>query len=142
VRRYIRRPSAALVVACVALLVALGGTSVAAVSQLARNSVGTLQLRDNAVTAKKLWNSAVTNPKLANNAVTASKVRNGSLLAADFAAGQIPAGPRGPAGPQGAPGAQGPPGPQGRWAHVLAPGVIAAQSGGSRSRKVVARSGS
>jgi len=29
------------VVACVALLVALGGTSVAAVSRLARNSVGT-----------------------------------------------------------------------------------------------------
>ena len=84
-RRYIRRPSAALVVACIALLVALGGTSVAAVSQLARSSVGTPQLKDNAVTAKKLRNNAVTNPKIANNAVTASKVRNGSLLAADFA---------------------------------------------------------
>ena len=62
-RRYIRRPSAALVVACIALLVALGGTSVAAVSQLARSSVGTPQLKDNAVTAKKLRNNAVTNPK-------------------------------------------------------------------------------
>ena len=40
-RKVLRRPSPAMVVACLALLVALGGTSVAAVSQVARNSVGT-----------------------------------------------------------------------------------------------------
>ena len=34
------RPSPAMVVACIALLVALGGTSIAAVSALAPNSVG------------------------------------------------------------------------------------------------------
>ena len=39
-RKLLRRPSPAMIVACLALLVALGGTSVAAVSQLARNSVG------------------------------------------------------------------------------------------------------
>ena len=44
------RPSPAMVVACIALLVALGGTSVAAVSALAPNSVGTPQLRPAAVT--------------------------------------------------------------------------------------------
>ena len=49
-RHMVRRTSPAMVVACLALLVALGGTSVAAVSQLVpRNSVGTAQLRDNAV---------------------------------------------------------------------------------------------
>jgi hypothetical protein len=98
-----RRPSPAMVVACIALLVALGGTSVAAVSQLGRNSVGPRQLQF----------GAVTNPKIRNNAVTSAKVRNRSLLRADFAAGQLPAGPtgpQGPAGPAGPAGAAGPPG--------------------------------
>ena len=96
-----RRPSPAMVVACLALFVALAGTSVAAVSQLVpRNSVGTVQLR----------NSAVTNPKLRNNAITTAKVRNRSLLAADFAPGQLVPGPTGPAGPTGAPGPAGPAG--------------------------------
>ena len=49
-----RRPSPAMVVACIALLVALGGTSVAAVSQLARNSVGPAQLQFAAVTSPKI----------------------------------------------------------------------------------------
>ena len=61
-RKY--RPSPALVVAGAALLVALGGTSVAAVSQLPRGSVGTPQLKSNAVTT----------PKIKNNAVNASKI--------------------------------------------------------------------
>jgi hypothetical protein len=92
-----------MIVACIALLVALGGTSVAAVSQLARNSVGTPQLR----------NAAVTNPKIANNAVNSAKVRPRSLLRSDFAPGQLPAGPVGPQGPAGPAGAAGPAGPAG-----------------------------
>ena len=95
-----------MIVACLALLVALGGTSVAAVSQLARNSVGTPQLRT----------GAVTNPKLRNNTVNSAKVRNRSLLRVDFRPGQLPAGPvgpQGPAGPAGAAGAAGPAGPAG-----------------------------
>lgn len=98
-----RRPSPAMVVACVALLVALGGTSVAAVSQLARNSVGPAQLQF----------GAVTNPKIRSNAVTSAKVRNRSLLRADFAPGQLPAGPTGPQGPAGPTGAAGAAGPAG-----------------------------
>jgi hypothetical protein len=123
VRRFNRRPSPAMVVACLALLVALGGTSVAAISQIPRNSVGTPQLRTNAVTT----------PKVRNNAIVSAKVRNRSLLAVDFAVGQIPQGPQGeqgPAGPAGPAGAQGPPGPNGRWAHVNSAGSIVAQSGG------------
>ena len=95
-----------MVVACLALLVALGGTSVAAVNQLGRNTVATPQL----------VNGAVTNPKIRNNAVNSSKVANRSLLRVDFAPGQLPAGPvgpQGPAGPAGAAGAAGAAGPAG-----------------------------
>jgi len=48
-----RRPSAALVVATVALFVALGGTGYA-VTSLPKNSVGTSQLKNGAVTNKKV----------------------------------------------------------------------------------------
>jgi Collagen triple helix repeat (20 copies) len=87
-----RRPSPAIGVAFLALLVALGGTSYAVV-QLPRNSVGTAQLK--------------------KNAVTSPKVRPGSLLRSDFRSGQLPAGPRGPAGPAGPAGERGPAGPAG-----------------------------
>lgn len=76
----IRKPSPALVVACLALLVALSGASYAAIT-LPRNSVGT--------------------PQLKKNAVVSVKVKNRSLKALAFAAGQLPAGPQ---GLQGAPG--------------------------------------
>ena len=95
-----------MVVACVALLVALSGTGMAAATQLARNSVGTPQLKD----------SAVANAKIKNNAVNSAKVAARSLLRSDFAPGQLPAGPvgpQGPAGPQGAAGAAGAAGPAG-----------------------------
>jgi hypothetical protein len=99
-----RRPSPAMVVACVALIVALGGTSVAAVSQLVpRNSVGPRQIQF----------GAVTGPKIRNNAVTSVKVANRSLLRADFAPGQLPAGPTGPMGPAGPAGPAGAAGPAG-----------------------------
>ena len=99
-----RRPSPAMVVACVALVVALGGTSVAAVSQLVpRNSVGPRQIQF----------GAVTGPKIRNNAVTSVKVANRSLLRADFAPGQLPAGPTGPMGPAGPAGPAGAAGPAG-----------------------------
>jgi hypothetical protein len=84
--RFIPRPSPAMVVACLALVVALGGTSYAVVS-LPPNSVGTAQLRA--------------------NAVVSSKVKNRSLLAVDFKAGQIPTGPPGPKGDKGDPGTSG-----------------------------------
>ena len=91
-----RLPSPAMVVACVALVVALSGTGYAAV-QLSRNSVGATQIRP--------------------AAVRSSEVKDRSLRARDFARGQLPrgatgaAGAVGPAGPAGPTGATGPAGP-------------------------------
>lgn len=87
-------PAPGTVIACIALLIALGGTSYAAVSQLVpRNSVGTAQLKA--------------------DAVTSAKVKNGSLQRVDFRAGQVPAGPAGPAGPTGPQGSKGDKGDRG-----------------------------
>jgi hypothetical protein len=111
------RPSPTIVIACLALLFALGGVSWAATA-LPRNSVGTAQLK--------------------NNAVVSSKVKNHSLLRADFKSGQIPRGPAGPTGatgPKGTTGARGPTGPAGssgssniRWALVKADATIVDKS--------------
>jgi hypothetical protein len=82
-RRLVRhRPSPAMIVSMVALFVALSGVSYAA---LAFNSVGPKQLK--------------------KNAVRSAKVKDGTLRAADFAAGQLPAGPQGAQGPPGVVGA-------------------------------------
>jgi hypothetical protein len=57
-------------VACIALFVALGGTSYA-VTQLPRNSVGTKQLKKSAVTSKKIKDGTIAQADLATE-VTAS----------------------------------------------------------------------
>jgi hypothetical protein len=87
-----RRPSPAMVVACLALLVALGGTGYAAVS-LPRNSVGTIQLQP--------------------GSVTSAKVQDFTLRRTDFRPGTLRRGPRGARGAQGAAGPTGAPGPAG-----------------------------
>jgi hypothetical protein len=97
--------SPAMVVAGIALLVALGGTSVAAVSQLVpRNSVGTAQLRTNAVSNAKIRNQAVTDSKIRRNTITSSRIRNGTLVRADFRPGQLSDDGPGTPGTPGAPG--------------------------------------
>jgi len=81
-RKILRRlPSPAMVVACIALAVALGGTSYAAI-KLPRNSVGTNQLQSNAVVASKLSARSVGPQKLQNNAVTTRAVKDGQLTGA------------------------------------------------------------
>jgi hypothetical protein len=54
-----RRPSPALIVAIVALVMAMAGTTYAA-TQLAKNSVGTKQLKKDAVTGAKVKNGSLT----------------------------------------------------------------------------------
>jgi hypothetical protein len=92
-----RRPTPALVVACVALVIAMGGTSYAAFS-LPKNSVGTAQLR--------------------NGAITQQKIAKGTLRELGGARGPAGApgragatGQTGQAGTEGAAGATGPQGP-------------------------------
>jgi hypothetical protein len=72
-RFHITRPSPALVVATIALIVAMGGTSYAALS-LPQNSVGTEQLKNAAVTNGKIKTGAVGTKKIADGAVTGAKL--------------------------------------------------------------------
>jgi len=110
--KQVRRPSPAMVVACLALFVALTGTSVAVVNVLPKNSVGTAQLK--------------------KDAVVSSKIKNASLKAVDFAAGQLPAGPTGAAGATGATGAAGPKGDTGAaGANTAMSGVVRSVTGSS-----------
>jgi hypothetical protein len=121
------RPSPALVVASLALLVALGEASWATVSQLLpRNSVGTAQLRANAVTSTKIRNGAVSLSDLARSAR-----RPGP-------AGPVgPAGPAGPTGPAGQAGATGPAGVVTRlWAVVNQSGSLARAVGTTSAGRV------
>ncbi|MDQ6817870.1 MAG: hypothetical protein M3018_10785 [Actinomycetota bacterium] len=74
-----RLPSPALIISVIALVVALGGTSYAALNSLPKNSVGTKQLKNNAVTTSKIANGAVTRGKIANGAVTGGKVKLSTL---------------------------------------------------------------
>lgn len=90
------RLSFANVMSVIAVFIALGGTTYAAVS-LPKNSVGPKQIKKRAVRAKHIN----------KNSVSSSKVANGSLLAADFGAGQLPQGPKGDKGDKGDKGATG-----------------------------------
>jgi hypothetical protein len=83
-----RRPSAAMVVACLALFVALSGGAYAAVA-IPNNSVGFNQLRANAVGFSKLATNAVGTKKVANNAITYSKIAPGQIGHARVAQSQI-----------------------------------------------------
>lgn len=77
-RHLVRRPSASMVVALVALFAALGGVGWAA-TQLPSNSVGTAQLQNASVTNHKILNGSVGNFKLAFGAVGPRKMENGAV---------------------------------------------------------------
>jgi hypothetical protein len=89
VRKLGARLTYANVVATLALFLALGGASYAAL-KLPAGSVGSKQLK--------------------SNAVTSAKVKDGSLVAKDFNGRKLPAGPTGPPGPPGGTGPTGQPG--------------------------------
>ena len=74
----IRRPSASIVISCLALFIALGGAAYAG-SQLKKNSVGTKQIKKNAVTTAKLKNKAVTTKKIKPGAITGSLINLSTL---------------------------------------------------------------
>jgi hypothetical protein len=72
------RPSPAMVVACLALLVALSGTGYAAI-KLPAKSVGSKQLKTGAVTNVKLARRAVTGAKVAGNSLTGTQIKEATL---------------------------------------------------------------
>jgi hypothetical protein len=106
------RPSPAMVVSVIALIVALGGTSYAAL-KLPKNSVSTKQLKKSAVTNSKIKNNAVTGAKVKSASLTGSDIKDHTLSGRDIAGGSLPAGAQGPVGPQGTVGPQGPKGDTG-----------------------------
>ncbi len=97
-RAFRSRLTYANVVASLALFIALGGVSYAAI-KLPKNSVGASQIKKNAISGSKVKNSAL----------TGSDIKDKSLTASDFS-GPVQ-GPQGAAGPAGAKGDTGAPGP-------------------------------
>lgn len=91
------RPSAAMLVALVALFSSLAGGATAA----------------KLITGKSIAKKTITGKHVKPNALTGKHLKNGSLLAKDFKKGQLPAGARGAAGAPGAKGDQGDPGQPG-----------------------------
>ena len=94
-----RHITPSLIISVMALFVALGGASYAAI-KIPKNSVGAAQIK--------------------KNAVTSTKVKDRSLLATDFKAGQLPTGAPGSTGAPGATGATGATGPAGPTASAYA----------------------
>lgn len=108
-KRSLPRPSASMVVSSFALLVAMSGTSYAA-----------LQISGN-----DIEKGTVTSKQIKDDSLKGKDVKDGSLRVEDFG-DELPAGPAGPAGADGEDGEDG----VGRWALVGANGEILAQSGG------------
>jgi hypothetical protein len=72
-RAWIRLPSPAMGVALIALVVALSGTTYAAVR------IGTAQIKNNAITSAKIRNGQVRNVDLARNSVVTAKIVAGAV---------------------------------------------------------------
>jgi hypothetical protein len=83
-RRWLHVPSPAMIVACVALFIAMGGTSYAAAT-LAANSVGSKQLKKNAVTSAKIKNAAVTGAKVKDGTLAGTKLADATIATAKLA---------------------------------------------------------
>jgi hypothetical protein len=67
------------VTATLALIIAVGGASAFAATQLAKNSVGPKQLKKNAVTTAKIKNEAVTAAKVKKGTLTGTQINLASL---------------------------------------------------------------
>jgi hypothetical protein len=67
------------VTATLALVIAVGGATAFAATQLAKNSVGSKQLRKNSVTTPKIKNEAITAAKVKKDTLTGKQVDSSSL---------------------------------------------------------------
>jgi hypothetical protein len=84
------RPSAATVIACLALFVALGGAAYAGL-KVPKNSVRTKSIQNGAVTNPKLADGAVNGSKLASGAVSMGKIADGAITGPKLGANSIDA---------------------------------------------------
>lgn len=100
--RRIRAHIAGNAVGYLALFVALGGSSYAAVR------VGSGQIQNNSVKSVDLKNNDIRSTDIRNGTIRSKDVGKGTLLASNFKSGQLPAGQ---SGQNGQPGPQGPAGP-------------------------------
>jgi hypothetical protein len=82
-RAWIRLPSPAMGVALIALVVALGGTTYAAVR------IGTAQIKDNAITSAKIRNGQVRSVDLARNSVVTAKIVAGAVSSLQIRDGSV-----------------------------------------------------
>lgn len=105
-----RKPSPALVISCLALVVSLGSGTAYAASTLAKNSIGRAQIKNGAVTSAKVANGTLTTDDLSQDARTELR---GATGAAGKQGEQGPKGDRGDTGNAGPPGGQGAAGPAG-----------------------------
>ena len=103
-KRFLRLPSPAMMVALLALFAALAGTSYAAVT----------------ITGKNVKNSSLTGSDVKNGSLTGTDVKSRSLSGSDVKDGALAARDKGDKGDSG----------RTRWALVNAAGQIEAQSGG------------
>jgi hypothetical protein len=112
-RRLVRVPSPAFVIACIALVVALGGSAYALV-----------------VTGKQIKDGTISGADIQNGSLTSTDIRNGTLVQQDFKKSDAPRGPAGAKGDPGAkgeagaPGAAGPPGAAGGPAVPKVSGIM------------------
>jgi hypothetical protein len=131
VRQRIGRPSPALVISVIALIVAVAG--------------GGSAIADGVHAAAKL----ITGNQIKNGSITSSDIKDRSLLVSDFKASERsklrgsegPVGPTGNQGPQGLPGSNGGPGPKGDpgpAGTARAYGLVTDTGGLSRSKNILA----
>ena len=83
--------------ASLAMFVALGGTSYAAMKITGKD------VKNGSLTARDIKNGSLTGRDVRANSIGARAIRNGRLTAADFKGGQLPAGPQGPKGDRATP---------------------------------------
>jgi hypothetical protein len=105
-KRFLRLPSPAMLVASAALFVALGGTSYA----VATGSIDSREIKDGSIVQKDIKSEGIEGSDIKNGALAARDIKAGSLTADRFAGGQLAVKPR--------------------WVYVNDQGQIAAQSGG------------
>ena len=74
------RPSPALVIACLALFVSLGGVGYAA----ATGSIDSREIRNNSVRGKDVRNNGLSGRDIANASLSGADIKNGRLLGVDI----------------------------------------------------------